>query len=381
MTDNGTPRTPNPDVQARQYELLTPRQLLTNEGDQSLPKQKKKCRGNRKAQRQRRKIRRTEEKTKSKDGPANLVDEDTANAVSQEGTSDEQAEEEEQQPHTMQGGSSEESQHQTPMTHKRKRDALTDNYRTGNLSQSLSRISISQEQVIKQPKLNGTDGDHDDEPLLNADSLQHTPGYLNTPDYTFVRMLAKSISNGEPIIQWLNNKEKISFVRQMAKLTNHIRYFDLQKRLWQDHYDLGLQEGWWGMELARSYARQHRICRAYSFTKNIIEERQRVAETGILRNTEALQKHRMQLDVDAPQWQPSIDPHLLSSAIDKFVHQGQKRLRDEFDYKKKMLNINATDHYLLRSFYWLQPNKEQVSSQRKKDRLFKKYLLSNVSSI
>ena len=115
MTDDGTPRTPNPDVQARQYELLTPRQLLTNEGNKSLPKQKKKCRGHRKAQRQRRKIRRTEEKTKSKDGPANHVDEDAANAVSQEGTSDEQAEEEEEQ-HPMQGGASEKSQQQTPMT-------------------------------------------------------------------------------------------------------------------------------------------------------------------------------------------------------------------------------------------------------------------------
>lgn len=256
------------------------------------------------------------------------------------------------------------------VTHKRKRGTQADDEETGNLSQSLSQISISQEKVIKQPKLNLTDSDHDEQPLLNENKQWHTPSYLNTPDYIFVRMLAKSISNGEHIIQWLNTKEKIGFIRQMTKATDNIRYFDLQRRLWQDHFDLGFKEGWWGIELTRSYAKQHRVCRTYSFTKNIIEERQKTAEDELHRNVEVLQKHLVQLEINAQQWQPSIDSHLLSCAIDEFVQYGQRRLRDEYDYKKKMLQINAMDHYLIRSFYSLQPDEEQVSLQRIYDRHF-----------
>lgn len=250
------------------------------------------------------------------------------------------------------------------VTNKRKRDGLTGDDTTGQLHQSLSQMSISQQKVVKQPKFDVVDNDPDDARSENDETRPHTPGYLKMPDHVFVRMLSKTVEKGERIIHWLDSGEKIDFIRQMAKVTNNIRYFDLQRQLWQEHYDLGLREGWWGMELARSYAKQHRVCRAYSFTKDVIEEQQRMANNGLQRNVEALQKYLLQLENNARQWQPSIDPFVLSHAIDEFVQHGQKRLRDEFDYKKKMLIINATDHYLIRSFYWFTPNEEQVSSHR-----------------
>ena len=242
-------------------------------------------------------------------------------------------------------------------TNKRKRDALTGDDETGPLHQSLSQMSISRQKVVKQPKLDG-------ERLVNDKHRPHTPSYLKMPDHIFVRMLSKTIEQGERIIQWLDTKEKIDFIRQIAQVTNNVHYFDLQRQHWQDHYDLGLREGWWGMELARSYAKQHRVCRAYSFKKPVIEEQQRMARDGLQQNVEALQKYLLQLEVNARQWQPIMDPHLMSCTIDKFVQHGQKRLRDEFDYKKKMLIIDATDHYLIRSFYWFQPTEEQVSSNQ-----------------
>ena len=47
--------------------------------------------------------------------------------------------------------------------------------------------------------------------------------------------------------------------------------------------------------------------------------------------------------------------------MDECVKKGQKRLVEEFNYKKKMIVINLNDHYLIRSFYYLQPNEESVS--------------------
>ena len=76
--------------------------------------------------------------------------------------------------------------------------------------------------------------------------LQFKPAYLKVPDHTFVRMLANATTDGDGIVQYLNTKEKVDFIRQMTELTNNLRYFDLQRQLWQFHYDLGLKEGRWG---------------------------------------------------------------------------------------------------------------------------------------
>lgn len=69
MNNNSTSKTPSQDAQGRWYELLSPTQVLTGEDQQPLTKlatstttqSKKKCRGNRKAQRERRKLRLREE--------------------------------------------------------------------------------------------------------------------------------------------------------------------------------------------------------------------------------------------------------------------------------------------------------------------------------
>ena len=138
----------------------------------------------------------------------------------------------------------------------------------------------------------------------------------------------KPSRRGDRIIEWLDTEDKISFIRQMARVTDELRYFELQRQFWQDHYDLGLKEGWWGMELARSYAKQHRVCRAYSFTKDIIEEHQLMARNKLQRNVEVFTA------VSLAARKPTLDNgnhpsilYLLSYAIDEFVQHGQKRLR------------------------------------------------------
>ena len=118
----------------------------------------------------------------------------------------------------------------------------------------------------------------------------------------------------------------------------------------------------WGSELARAFAKQHRTCRAYGLQKHTIEKRQATIQNQMQRTIEALQGSLEQLEENAQQWQPSFDPHIIAYAIDECVKNGQKRLRDEFEYKKKVLVINMDDHYLIHSFYELQPTKDQVSS-------------------
>ena len=110
----------------------------------------------------------------------------------------------------------------------------------------------------------------------------------------------------------------------MAELTNDIRYLQLKEQFWQNHYDLSLKEGIWGMESSRSFAKQHRVCRTYSFKKHVIEEGQMTTKIQMNRTIEALQICLLQLEVHARQWQPSIDYDILSYAIDEFVQRGQR---------------------------------------------------------
>ena len=344
MTTLVTTKTPLQDAQGPWYQLLSPTQVLTGDNEVPMVKTttKKKCHGNRKAQRQRRKLRRQEKQQNEMDHEMNdvTIQDDVVHL------------------------DTEEEEESTQRNNKRKRDALS-NDRSGPLSQSLSQLSISPQKVVKQPKLDVIERDEQEQQGQCNEKCQRTPKYLSVPDAIFVRLLSKAIEHGKPIIQWLNTKEKIDFIRQMVKVTNDIRYFDLQRQFWQDHYDLSLKEGIWGMEYARSYARQHRVCRAYSFKKPIIEQGLMMAKTELHRNLEVLQKCMLQLETNATHWQPTIDHGLLSYAIDELVQQEQKRLRQEFEYKKKMLEKDAKDHYLIRSFYWIKPNQEQISLAKK----------------
>ena len=55
----------------------------------------------------------------------------------------------------------------------------------------------------------------------------------------------------------------------------------------------------------------------------------------IHRNIHELQQYLVKLEENARQWQPSFDPNILSHAIDEYVKRGQKRLVEDFNYKKK----------------------------------------------
>ena len=74
----------------------------------------------------------------------------------------------------------------------------------------------------------------------------------------------------------------------------------------------------------------------------------------------SLQQYLVQLDEYARLWEPAIDIHQLSHMINECVQRGQRRLREEFDYRRRILVSNVDDHRGIREFYQLNPNDEQV---------------------
>jgi hypothetical protein len=193
---------------------------------------------------------------------------------------------------------------------------------------------------------------------------KYVPRYLSIPDKVFKEMLSSTIKDGDKIAQSLNTNEKLQFVRQITEVTNNLQYLNLQRQLWQDYYDIGMKQGGiWAPQLSKFDAKQHHTCRTYGFPKHIIETRQKTIEHQIQRTINELQQCLIKLEHNTQQWQPSVNPNMVSNAINECVKNGQQRLRQEFDYKRKMLELDSNDHHFIKQFYDLRPNEEQVCSK------------------
>ncbi|CAF3748939.1 unnamed protein product [Rotaria sp. Silwood1] len=94
----------------------------------------------------------------------------------------------------------------------------------------------------------------------------------------------------------------------------------------------------------------------YRPKKSYIQERQATIAKQKERIGKQLHDYLTKLSNYVQHWQPPIDGYLLSNAINECVLHGQKRLKQEFQYKKEMIKLDCNDHQLLRKFYELKPN-------------------------
>ena len=253
------------------------------------------------------------------------------------------------------------------------------------MNQSFSQLSISQRDFKKKKKNTDIHRSHQElSKIVDNNNNQSTqqndkeenkkssssiinyeekskPQYLKVSDRVFKQMLSKSIKDGDKIVQLLDTDEKLQFVRQMTEVTNNLQYLTLQRQLWQDDYNIGISEGSIRTsQLSKADAKLHHTCRTYGFSKQIIEKRQQNIKHHVQRAIQELQQYLIKLQQNTQQWQPFIDPDILSNAINKCVKNGQKRLTHEFEYKRKMLEFNSNDHRLIKQFYDLQLNEEEV---------------------
>ena len=272
----------------------------------------------------------------------------------------------------------------TKLGNKRKRQDLNHNEEDGiHVNRSFSQLSLLQNDSKKKKLMttnypqstnnelsskviNNTNNDNDDN-VLTMNYLQKIkPHYLKVSDKIFTEMLSNAIKNDSDriiIIQALDTQEKLQLIQQITEITNNLYYFNLQRQLWQDYYNIGLkQDGSWPIapRLSKSFAKQHHTCRTYGYSKRIIEQRQKTVEHQLQRTSNELNQHLIQLHTLTDQWRPSIDPNLLCDIINECVQNGQQKLCEEINYRRNMLKFDSNDHHLITQFYDLHPNDEQV---------------------
>ncbi|CAF4487867.1 unnamed protein product [Rotaria sp. Silwood2] len=367
------------DAQGHWYELLSPTQVLTgqqqNLENSKKQQKKKKCHGNRKQQHQRRRLRR--QQMKQNNNPTNHIQQDILIVIDDtDDNPEEDGEEQQIQKDTKN------SQHRLGLENKRKRqEANKDDI---HISQSFSELSISQmnpkktkstieDQQSDKEVLDLVNGDineqqqqennkhEEDNDLVSTNYVKRfKPRYLRVSDKILKQMLSNAVEDGDKIIQCLNSNEKLQLVRQMTEAANNLYYIDFQRQLWQAYFDLGMKEGVWAPRVSKSFAKQHHTCRSYGFPKHVIEQRQKTITQQLQHTADELHWYLTNLEQNVQQWQPYIDPSVLSSAINECVKNAQQRLRQEFNYKRKMLTVNSNDRHLITKFYELQPNEEQI---------------------
>ncbi|CAF4165334.1 unnamed protein product [Rotaria sordida] len=241
------------------------------------------------------------------------------------------------------------NQHRTGLENKRKRPEINED--DIQISRSFSQLSISQRNLKKTKSTTRnnlsnneisnvvTDANEklqqqqrkkqkEDNELLSINYVkQFKPSYLKVSDKIFQQMLSNSIEDSNKIVQCLNTNEKLQFVRQMTEATNNLYYFDLERQLWEDYFDLGIKENKWAPRVSKSFVKQHHTCRTYGFHKHIVEQRLQTITQQFQRTINELQQYILQSEQNVKQWQPYIRPAILSNAINECVKSAQQQLR------------------------------------------------------
>ncbi|CAF1636157.1 unnamed protein product [Rotaria sp. Silwood1] len=105
-----------------------------------------------------------------------------------------------------------------------------------------------------------------------------------------------------------------------------MNYLTLQQQLWQDYFDIGMNDGVWAPRVSKSKAKEHNTCVSYGQSEKFVEQRQKTIQHQLNRTERQLQQHLAQL----PEWigkvQPSIDSTFLSNAIQAMIKNGLYRL-------------------------------------------------------
>ena len=247
------------------------------------------------------------------------------------------------------------------MATKRKREAS--NKTEMPMNKSFSQMTISQGRPKKNKASRTAKSGKKKQSDRLADSSRSTllPRYLTLSDKAFKQMLVRAGLDGYHIVQWLDTDEKLRCIRQLTNTVNTLNYVKLQQQLWQEYYEVETTTEFRPSRITKANAKEHNACPSFGRPLKIIQQRRKTIEHQLKRTENELNQQLLQL----PEWtdtaEPSISSDALSTTIFACVEKGQHRLCAAFKHKQAMLKLDVDDHRLINAFYLLQPNDEQVS--------------------
>ncbi|CAF1294106.1 unnamed protein product [Adineta steineri] len=290
-------------------------------------KRKKKSRGNRKLQRYRRKLRKLNQDTGSISKVSNMVIDNDVLSISDEVTNETVVD------------------HSTNVIEKNEivQQQVMDNKTTIELNQDVS---------TKKKKSQ----------MVTNDSAD----YKNISNDIFIQMLSTAFANKNKLNQLMNQEEQILFIREYTNLIDRLYCLQLQQSQWNYYHHIGITQNIWTGRMAKHLAEKTSICHAYGRSKTLVEQRQKQIEKHLQQAQYAVQQFEQHIIIKMVQHGGcSSEMQLLFSILQKFVQEKQQSIQYDYEYKREMLILDATDHQLLKEFFKVEPNKSQILSGRR----------------
>ena len=328
------------DVNCNQEKDLNNGASTSNEQNdhQTKKKRAKKCRGNRKLQRYRRKLRQQGMNSEAIAKQINSFVPTTITTTTQ--SKDDKVTQEQTEKITATSFNEDD----TTIFHLAKANQMKKESIFIKRKDSTSSVSVSNKKVKTPPVI--------------KDSFD----YVSVPDEVFFQM-SSTVFNGIPEIEdLLNDDEKIKLIRHYTSLIDRISYVKLQEFQWKYYYQIGMTQNIWKGHISKRSAEKYSISNTYGRSKSLIEQRLKQIE-------QHLEKAQNAIDQFENEFAYKYDENLvyclkvkeLYTILYRFVQEKQQPLQHEYKYKREILLLDATDHQLLQRFFDVKPNKSQVT--------------------
>ena len=244
---------------------------------------------------------------------------------------------------------------------------------TGKLSGNDS-ISYSSKQIKKKNKKNiykqhtaiGRKKNKSNESVSNKifkelTMINDSVDYTTVSDEIVSQISIIAFNEIEQIFSFLNEDEKIKSIRDYITLIDRLSYVQLQEFQWKYYHDIGMTQNIWHGRLSKYLAEKYSISHTYGRSKTLIVQRIKQIERNLQQVQTAI-KHFEEEIVSKCSHDDNCFSTMkkLFAIIHQFVQEKQQPLQDKFQYKREMLILDATDHQLLQDFFALQPNKSHV---------------------
>lgn len=219
---------------------------------------------------------------------------------------------------------------------------------------SVSEMSISNVPKKRQCVVTTTNIEEEQQTKTSQSIFDYKPKYLQVPDQVFKQMLSKSLTGADDLIQSLDTSEKMQYVRTYAHLLNNIFYWKLEQNYWENYYNVCTTEFIWSSPLTNDIIKENNLVRFKFKTKVQVDRHQKLIVSRLQESEDKLNQHK-QKSING-----SVDMSKLASIIPAFVRQGQHKLTAAFERKKAILQLDANDHRLVKTFYDMEPTRDQV---------------------
>ena len=191
------------------------------------------------------------------------------------------------------------------------------------------------------------------------------PNYSKFPDHLFKHLLCKTIPRyRHQISQYLTNPKLLSFIQQYAHLLCIIFQLEMENDYWKHAINGLLSAVNWLSRIPKNFTKRYSINWDYPRTEHNLRHRQRLTTNKLEKANRELYFHLQQYSLCWPISHKRFRHRILtiiSQALTVLIKNGLQKLHVKLEEKKTIMQFDAYDVYLLKSFYDLNPTEEQVN--------------------